>query len=169
MSANSPFNHSGQASILHLHMPSLIRLSVFLKYKCDPNCAQLNERMDLTSSYLKSLSTSSCPVTGGWRRARTGARLLLLRCPGSRMWRRQRVRPWQARRCAAWGGPASAAPLDMARAAAARPGPGLRARLEMAGERHRRGTLAVGRGESRVTGQGAEGEERMMFFSGIKI
>jgi hypothetical protein len=43
-------------------MPSLLRLGVFLKeYKRDPNCAQLNERVD-TSLYLKSFST--CEIHG---------------------------------------------------------------------------------------------------------
>jgi hypothetical protein len=44
------------------------------------------------------------------------------------------------------GGPASAGPLDLARAAALRPRPGLRTRLEMAGERHRRGNPSRGMG-----------------------
>jgi hypothetical protein len=97
MSTNSPFNHPGQASILASSHPFFNQIKWFFKYKCDPNCAQLNERMDLTSSYLKSFSTSSCPVTGGWRRARTRVGLLLPHCSGNCMWRRRRVRPWQAR------------------------------------------------------------------------
>jgi hypothetical protein len=67
---------------------------------------------------------------------------------GARRWRR--VRPHRWRRRAAWGGPASAAPRNLARAADPRPRPGLRARLratrrgpprglKMGGERHRRG------------------------------
>jgi len=63
--------------------------------------------------------------------------------PGRTTQRWHRVRPQRGRRWAPCGRPASTVLLDLAMAATTHPGPELRARLEIADERHRWGTLAA--------------------------